>query len=267
MEALINNLDLLGAAKFDALKKACGIEEEDLRDMIAEIRALNPKPGSEFQHEVVEQAVPDVIVARKKNKWIVELNNMTLPKVLVDREYHAELTKLAGKTDKKYMAERLYHANWLVKAMDQRAQTIVKVASEIVLQQENFFKLGIHHLKPLTLKEIAAVTGYHESTISRVTTGKYMMTPRGLFELKYFFTSGVGHAAGGDDVSSATVKHLIKEIIDGEDGQKPISDEQIAKDLKAKGVDVARRTVAKYREALHIPSSSKRKRLNASSLG
>lgn len=263
---LLEHLDLLGAAKFDALRKACNVEDEDLREMIAEIRTLNPKPGADFHHEIIEQAVPDVIVKRQTNKWMVELNSATLPKVLVNREYHAELTEHARGTDKKYITERLYHANWLVKAMDQRAQTIVKVATEIIQQQDNFFKLGIHHLKPLTLKEIAAETGYHESTISRVTTGKYMMTPRGLFELKYFFTSGLNHAAGGDDVSSSTVKHLIKEIIEAEDGQRPISDENIADQLKGKGIEVARRTVAKYREALHIPSSSKRKRLNRASL-
>lgn len=236
--------------------------------MIAEIRSLNPKPGLEFAHDITEQALPDVIVKREAgNKWKVELNNAVLPRVLVNREYHSEIVTHAKGADKKYLSDQMNHANWLVKAMDQRAQTIVKVATDIVIQQENFFKLGIHHLKPLTLKDIAISTGYHESTVSRVTTGKYMMTPRGLFELKYFFTSGLSHARGGEDVSSSTVKFQIKQIIDAEDGMHPCSDDEIAARLKKQGVNVARRTVAKYREAMHIPSSSQRKRVKLQMAG
>lgn len=268
MAALIANLDLLAAAKIDQLLKVCGVERDDLNDMIAEIRSLNPKPGLAFAHDLTEQALPDVIVKRESNnKWKVELNSSTLPRVLVNREYHSQIVTHANGADKKYMSDQMNHANWLTKAMDQRAQTIVKVATDIVIQQENFFKLGIHHLKPLTLKDIAASTGYHESTISRVTTGKYMMTPRGLFELKYFFTSGLSHSRGGEDVSSSTVKFLIKQIIDVEDGAHPCSDDEIAARLEKKGINVARRTVAKYRESLHIPSSSQRKRVNLQMVG
>lgn len=262
MAALIAHLDLLAASKIDQLLKICAVERDDLNDMIHEIRSLNPKPGLAFSHEISEQALPDVIVKREQgNKWKIELNNATLPRVLVNREYHAKIVTHANGADKKYVAEQMNHANWLVKAMDQRAQTIVKVATDIVIQQENFFKLGIHHLKPLTLKDIAASTGFHESTISRVTTGKYMMTPRGLFELKYFFTSGLSHSRGGDDVSSATVKHLIKKIIDEENSEMPCSDDDIAAKLGKQSINVARRTVAKYREAMHIPSSSQRRRM------
>jgi RNA polymerase sigma-54 factor len=268
MEALVAHLDLLASARIDQLLKVCGVEREDLNDMIAEIRSLNPKPGLAFAHDLTEQALPDVIVKREGgNKWKVELNQATLPRVLVNREYHAQIVMNAQGADKKYLSDQMNHANWLVKAMDQRAQTIVKVATDIVIQQENFFKLGIHHLKPLTLKDIAASTGYHESTISRVTTGKYMMTPRGLFELKYFFTSGLAHARGGDDVSSSTVKYLIKQIIDEENSQAPCSDDDIAERLKKQGINVARRTVAKYRESLHIPSSSQRRRVNLQMAG
>lgn len=263
MAALLANLDLLASARIDPLLKICGVDRDDLNDMIAEIRSLNPKPGLAFSHDLTEQALPDVIVKRESNnKWKVELNSATLPRVLVNREYHAQILTHANGADKKYMSDQMNHANWLVKAMDQRAQTIVKVATDIVIQQENFFKLGIHHLKPLTLKDIAISTGYHESTISRVTTGKYMMTPRGLFELKYFFTSSLSHSRGGEDVSSSTVKYLIKQIIDSEDGGHPCSDDEIAARLKKQGINVARRTVAKYREAMHVPSSSQRKRVN-----
>lgn len=261
MRALIENLELLAAAKLDQLKRKCGVDDEDLSEMIAEIRALNPKPGLEFEHEITQTALPDILVKRDGNKWKIELNNATLPRVLVNREYHAEIVTHAKGADKKYVSEQMNNANWLAKALDQRANTIVKVATEIVMQQESFFKMGIHHLKPLTLKDVATATGYHESTVSRVTTGKYMMTPRGLFELKYFFTSGLSHSKGGEDVSSQTVKHLIKEAIDKEPASAPLSDDDIAAALKKQNINVARRTVAKYREALGIPSSMHRRRL------
>ncbi len=261
METLLDNLSLLASAQLDVLRRKCSVDEEDLRAMIAEIRALNPKPGLPFLHEIVQPVEPDVLMKKEQGRWHIELNSSTLPKVLVNRRYYAKVSVSAKGADRKYMSEHMNAANWLLKALDQRANTILKVATDIVAQQDGFFRLGIHHLKPLTLKDIAAATGFHESTVSRVTTGKYIMTPRGLYELKYFFTSGLNHAAGGDDVSSETVRHLIKELIDKESPKNILSDDDIAEVLKARNINVARRTVAKYREGMHIPSSTQRRRL------
>ncbi len=264
MQSLLANLDLIGKGQLAQLQRKCGVDEDDFKEMIAEIRALNPKPGLVYEHETTQTVEPDVIVKRDNTgKWRVELAQSAMPRVLVNRQYIAEIGSKAQGADKKFITENIGNANWLVKALDQRANTILKVATELVAEQEGFFRLGIHYLKPLTLKDIAAATGFHESTVSRVTTNKYMMTPRGLFELKYFFTSSVSHARGGDDVSSETVKHMIRELIEAEVSTKPLSDDDIAEKLGQKGVTVARRTVAKYREALHIPSSTHRKRLNA----
>lgn len=262
MQALLDRLPLLAGGHLEALQRQCGVDLDDLREMIAEIRSLNPKPGLSFNHEVVEVAEPDIRVIREASgKWHVELITSSLPRVLVNRRYHAKVSVRADSNDKKYITEKINEASWLVKALDQRAHTVLKVASELVAQQESFFRMGIHHLKPLTLKDIAKETGFHESTISRVTTGKYMMTPRGMFELKYFFTSGLSHGAGGDDVSSQTVKHVIKELIEKETPIKALSDDDIAERLKTQNIHVARRTVAKYREAMHIPSSTQRRRM------
>ena len=184
-----------------------------------------------------------------------------MPKVLLDQTYYNELdTKSQNKEEKKYISEQLNQANWLVKAIDQRAQTILKVSTEIIRQQENFLLYGIQFLKPLTLKDISMRVDLHESTVSRVTTNKYISTPRGIFELKYFFTSSVASSSGADDVSSKTVMYYIKELIDAEDPAKILSDDSIVNLLKNKNIDVARRTVAKYREAMHIPSSVVRRR-------
>jgi RNA polymerase sigma-54 factor len=191
--------------------------------------------------------------------WRVELNTDTLPKVLVNNEYYTEVAKSAQqKKDKKYLDEQLNNANWLVRAMDQRAKTILKVAGEIVEQQEPFFLFGIEFLKPLTLKDIAEQTDLHESTVSRVTSNKYIGTPRGIFELKYFFSSSLG--SGDDAHSSEAVKAKIRSLIDNEDGDNILSDDKIVDLLNKDGVDIARRTVAKYREAMHIPSSVQRRK-------
>lgn len=271
MKLLIENLELLGQHKHQELLKICGVDLEDLRDMITEIRELNPKPASTFDHFVTQTIVPDVIMKPKSKDiadgWTIELNANTLPKVLVNKKYYAEISKMAhSKTEKQFVDEQFQNANWLVRAMDQRAQTILKVASEIVRQQDAFFAYGLQYLKPMTLREIAEVIEMHESTVSRVTTNKYIGTPRGLFEMKFFFTSGIESNDGGISHSSEAVKARIKELIDAEEAQKPLSDDKIAEILNKDGIDIARRTVAKYREAMNIGSSSERKRQKKSIL-
>lgn len=262
MEKLVGRLDLVASGNFDALKRQCAVDAEDVRDMVSELRRLNPKPGLAFAHHTNDAIQPDVFVQRDvRGNWHLELNSQALPRVLVNKRYHASIVKKTKGEEKKFLTECMAEANWLMKALDQRANTILRVATDILSQQKAFFDMGIHHLRPLTLKDIAAETGFHESTVSRVTTGKYMMTPRGLFELKYFFTSGLSHGAGGDDVSSQTVKHVIKELIENEKPGKILSDDEIAKQLKKRNINVARRTVAKYREAMHIGSSTERRRM------
>ncbi|MGB1540497.1 MAG: RNA polymerase factor sigma-54, partial [Rickettsiales bacterium] len=262
MEKLLANLELMAMGEAKKLAKLCGVEEEDLPYMYAEIRALNPKPGYRFGSDVVQAVIPDVFLRKAQDGgWQVELNSDALPKVLVNRQYYTRIADGARrKEDKKYLSEQLAHANWLTKALDQRAQTILKVTTEIVRQQDMFFRYGIRHFKPLTLRDIAAETDLHESTVSRVTTQKYLSTGNAVYELKYFFSSSVGSTAGGDGHSSEAVKHRIKELIDAEDPKKILSDDAIAETLQDKGIDIARRTVAKYREAMDIPSSPARRK-------
>ena len=262
MEALIENIDLLAKHDYPALRKICRVDDEDLVEMIAEIKALDPKPGSAFGSSLVQPMVPDVFV-RKANdgSWAVELNSDTLPKVLVNQTYYATITRTAcNETEKEYLTDCLQTANWLVKSLDQRAKTILKVSTEIVRQQDGFLTYGIEHLRPLNLKAIAEAIGMHESTISRVTSNKYMATARGIYELKYFFSSAIS-ATGGDDAHSAeSVRHRIRQMIDAEEVNAILSDDTIVKCLRADGVDIARRTVAKYREAMRIGSSVQRRR-------
>ena len=262
MQALITRLDLLARRDFAALKKICGVGEEDLVDMIAEVRRLNPKPGLAFGSAVVQPIVPDVFVRPAPNgAWIVELNSDTLPKVLVNQSYYAEVSATARRdTDKSYLAECLQNATWLVRALDQRARTILKVSNEIVRQQDGFFAHGVEHLRPLNLKTVAEAIGMHESTVSRVTANKYMATSRGIFELKYFFTSAIAAAHGGEAHSAEAVRHRIKQLIDAESAADVLSDDTIVEKLRDLGVEIARRTVAKYREAMRIPSSVQRRR-------
>jgi RNA polymerase sigma-54 factor len=262
MQALIARLDLLARRDFAALKKICGIGDEDLADMIAEIRRLNPKPGLAFGSAVVQPIVPDVFVRPGPDGgWIVELNSDTLPKVLVNQSYYAEVSATARRdTEKSYLAECLQNATWLVRALDQRARTILKVANEIVRQQDAFFAHGVEHLRPLNLKTVAEAISMHESTVSRVTANKYMATSRGIFELKYFFTSAIAASHGGEAHSAEAVRHRIKQLIDGETAADVLSDDTIVEKLREAGIDIARRTVAKYREALRIPSSVQRRR-------
>jgi RNA polymerase sigma-54 factor len=262
MAALIARLDLLAKRDFAALKKICDVGDEDLADMIAEIRRLNPKPGLAFGSAIVQPIVPDVFVRPGPDGgWIVELNSDTLPKVLVNQTYYAEVSATARRdTDKSYLAECLQNATWLVRALDQRARTILKVANEIVRQQDGFFARGVEHLRPLNLKTVAEAISMHESTVSRVTANKYMATSRGIFELKYFFTSAIAAAHGGEAHSAEAVRHRIKQLIDAETAAEVLSDDTIVDKLRDAGVDIARRTVAKYREAMRIPSSVQRRR-------
>jgi RNA polymerase sigma-54 factor len=262
MQALIARLDLVAKRDFAALKKSCGVGDEDLADMIAEIRRLNPKPGLAFGSVMVQPIVPDVFVRPgPDNRWIVELNSDTLPKVLVNQSYYAEVSATARRdTEKSYLADCLQSATWLVRALDQRARTILKVSNEIVRQQDGFFAHGVEHLRPLNLKTVAEAIGMHESTVSRVTANKYMATTRGIFELKYFFTSAIAAAHGGEAHSAEAVRHRIKQLIDAESAAEVLSDDTIVEKLREAGIDIARRTVAKYREAMRIPSSVQRRR-------
>lgn len=269
MQALLDNLQLLGDGRFDELRRRCHVDADDLRDMVAEIRELNPKPGSRFTHEVSQVLEPDIFVRRLPDgNWHIELNMGNFPKVMVNKRYYKKITAgTRNVKDKQYLAEQFGSASWLVRALEQRAQTMLRVAGELVKQQDAFFRLGVRYLKPMTLKTIANETGYHESTISRVTNGKYLICPRGTFELKYFFTSALARAeGGGEDVSSQAVKHYINEMIGAETSDNILSDDDIVDRLRERNITVARRTVAKYREALHIPSSPKRRRLKAAVL-
>ena len=230
--------------------------------MIAEIKRLNPKPGFKFGTVQIQPVLPDVIVRPARDgSWIVELNNDTLPRVLVNRIYYTTVCRSAqSEKDRGYLLDCLQSANWLAKSLDQRARTILRVAEEIVRQQDGFLTYGIAHLKPLNLKTVADAISMHESTVSRVTSNKYMTTPRGVFELKYFFTSAIASSDGDEAHSSEAVRHRIKLLIDAEPASAVLSDDKIVEQLKRDGIDIARRTVAKYREALRIPSSVQRRR-------
>ncbi len=269
MAALLDNIDLLKNHDYQALCKVCQVDMEDMQDMVAELRALNHNPTEEFEHIEAQPIVPDVIMrAGAEGKWVVELNSDTLPKVLVNQAYYAEISKsVRTKDEKQYVTDKIQSANWLVKSLHQRATTILKVASEIVSQQEAFFRLGVEHLKPLILRDIAEEIEMHESTVSRVTSNKYILTPRGIFELKYFFTSAIGSTDGGAALSAESVKHKIKTLIDAEEPAAILSDDKIVEILNEGGVDIARRTVAKYREALKIPSSIQRRREKKRAVG
>jgi RNA polymerase sigma-54 factor len=262
MQALIANLELVAKRDFAGLRRICGVDDEDLADMLRELRALNPKPGLAFGGAAVQPVVPDVLVRRAPDgTWRIELNSDTLPKVLINQRYHAQVAKARGsEKDKAYVAECLQSATWLVRALDQRARTILKVSTEIVRQQDGFFEHGVRHLRPLNLKTIADAIGMHESTVSRVTANKYMATERGIFELKYFFTASIAAANGGEAHSAEAVRHRIKSLVDEETPQSVLSDDTIVEKLRDVGIDIARRTVAKYREAMRIPSSVQRRR-------
>jgi RNA polymerase sigma-54 factor len=259
----LDNLQLLAGHNFPALRKAVGVEMDELLEIVAEIKRLNPKPGLKFGSVQLQPVVPDVLVrAAQDGTWIIELNTDTLPRVLVNRTYLATVSKCtASAADRNYLLECLQTANWLVKSLDQRARTILRVAEEIVRQQDGFFTHGVQYLRPLNLRTVADAISMHESTVSRVTSNKYMATPRGIFEMKYFFTSAIASADdGGAAHSSESVRHRIKQMIDGETPATVLSDDKIVEMLRSDGIDIARRTVAKYREAMRIPSSVQRRR-------
>lgn len=262
MQRFIENLNLLARHDYQGLAKLCGVDAEDITEMAAEIRALIPKPGLQFGSEVVQPVVPDVFVRPNPGGgWQIELNNDTLPNVLVNTRYYAEINDQAkNREEKEYISERLNSANWLVKSLDQRANTILRVATELVRQQDTFLVSGIEYLRPLNLRDIASAIEMHESTVSRVTANKYISTPRGIFPMKYFFTSALSSSSGGEAHSAESVRHRIRELIDNEKLEAVLSDDKIVDVLNSSGIDIARRTVAKYREAMRIPSSVERRR-------
>ena len=262
MAALVGNLELVARRDYNALKSLCRVDIDDLKDMIAELRQLNPKPGHAFGSEPVQTVIPDVIVRGSPDgAWIIELNTETLPRVLINNQYLAKVSSSAARSeDKLYLSECQANATWLVKSLDQRARTILKVAREIIRQQDAFLVLGVQHLRPLNLKTVADAIEMHESTVSRVTSNKYMATPRGIFELKYFFTTAIASSErDGDAHSAEAVRHRIKELI-GAEAEDVLSDDTIVDRLRLAGIEIARRTVAKYRESLGIPSSVQRRR-------
>jgi RNA polymerase sigma-54 factor len=264
MARLLDNLELVARGDLARLKRICDVDDEDLADMIRELRNYDPKPGCRYGGEPMLAVAPDIFVARRGAGWAVEINAATLPKLLVNRAYYAEIsTGPQDKASKAWLSDMLASANWLVKALDQRQRTIIKVASEIVKQQEAFFLHGVAHLKPMTLRQVAEVIEMHESTVSRVTSNKYLSCARGLFELKYFFTSAIQSSDGGEAVSANAVKDAIRTLIAAESPKAILSDDTLVEMLNAKGFDIARRTVAKYREALGIGSSVQRRRQKA----
>ncbi len=264
IELLLGNLDLLAKRQFGELRKICGVDEEDFLEMIAEIKALNPRPAGTFDNNTAEPIIPDVLMrAQPDGTWLVELNSDTLPRVLVNTRYFTNVSeRVRTKEEREYLSNQYQTANWLVKSLHQRATTILKVAAEIVRQQDAFFRKGVQHMKPLTLRHIAEVIEMHESTVSRVTSNKYIVTPRGTYELKYFFTASIG-GSDGESHSAEAVRYRIKVLIDAENSAKILSDDTIVDMLRADGIDIARRTVAKYRESMRIPSSVQRRREKA----
>ncbi len=259
---LLDNLELLAKKEHAKLKKLCGVDDEDLKDMIEDIKALNPYPSSEWEFIPSPPIVPEVFVKKDKiGRWSVEINQETLPRVLINQQYFRSVkNNIKSKQDRQFTKERLSSASWLIKAIHQRNSTILNVSEEIVRIQQDFFDKGIEAIKPMGLKDIAASLGVHESTISRVTTNKYLSCPRGIYELKYFFSSALSQTKSSENTSSQAVKHKIKTYIDSESSDGVLSDEDLAILLKNDGINVARRTVAKYREGLGIPTSAQRKR-------
>jgi len=265
MQTFLENLDLVAKRDFKGLAKVCGADSEDVLDMVEEIKTLDPKPALAFDHSITQPITPDVLMRPVPGGgWIIELNSESLPRVLVNNHYYTQVSgQTQSKSEKHYISEQFHSANWLVKSLHQRATTILKVARELVVQQNAFFKKGVQHLRPLVLREIADVIEMHESTVSRVTSNKYIATPRGIYELKYFFTPAIAGTSGGVH-SAEAVRHRIKALIDEEEPKKILSDDKIVDILKVEGIEIARRTVAKYRESMKIPSSVQRRRNKSS---
>ena len=264
MHTLLDNLVLLAKHDLSKLSKLCGVKLDQLKGMTAALRKLSPKPGLAFGGRMASVVEPDVFIRETPHGgWAVELNADTLPRVLVNKRYYNEIKQAGGDNDeaRSFISECHADANWLVKSLDQRARTILKVSSEIVKQQDGFFAFGIDHLRPLKLRDVADAIDMHESTVSRVTSGKYMHTPRGLFELKFFFTAAIPSLDGGEGHSAEAVRHKIKILISEETATTIVSDDKMVKLLRDQGIDIARRTVAKYRESMGIPSSVERRRI------
>ena len=272
MAALLANLDLLARRDMRSLLEICGVDLEDLAGMIAEIKRLDPKPAAQYEIEPVQPLIPDVLMrplpirqgmagagADAPADWLLEINPDTMPRLLIRRGFHARITTGASRETRAYLSEQMQSASWLVKALEARAQTILRVCAEIVRRQDGFFRHGISHLRPLTLRDIAAEVELHESTISRVTSNKSIATPRGIFDLKFFFTTALA-GANGDTHSAEAVRHRVQTLINAEKHETILSDDAVAQILQKEGIDIARRTVAKYREALRIPGSAQRKR-------
>ena len=264
MQAMLDNLELLARHDHKKLMAVCGVDAADLTEMIAEIRALDPKPGATWDATPPPAVVPDILMRRAPDgSWLLELNPETMPRVLVNQSFTTRVLANATKNERAFVADKLQTATWLVKSLQQRAQTILKVSAEIVRRQDAFFRLGVGHLRPLILRDVAEAVELHESTVSRVTNSKYIATPRGTYELKYFFTTAIGATEGGENHSAEAIRYRIKSLIDAEPTKEILSDDAIVSALRSEGVDIARRTVAKYREALRIPSSVQRKREKA----
>ncbi|KQM14843.1 RNA polymerase factor sigma-54 [Novosphingobium sp. Leaf2] len=265
MARMIANLDLLARGELARLKRMCGVDDEDFADMLAELRGYDPKPGLRFGGEPSAAVTPDVLVTQQADgSWGIALNQATLPRLIVNRGYYVELKGgCDDKASRAWLADRLADANWLIKALDQRQKTILKVATELVKRQDGFFRGGVAHLRPLTLRTVAEAIGMHESTVSRVTSNKFLHCARGTFELKFFFGSGVASADGEGGASAEAVKAAIRQLIDAEDPKAILSDDTLVDLLKTKGFELARRTVAKYREAIGLGSSVQRRRQKA----
>lgn len=264
MATLIEHLDLLGRRDLKRLMALCHVDAEDLAEMIAEIRALDPKPAASYDGEQAPPIVPDLLLRPSaEGGWLVELNPDTMPRLLVNDRYYARVAPAVRREEKAFLSERLASANWLVRSLQQRAQTIVKVAAEIIRQQDAFLQHGVAHLRPLILRDIAEAVELHESTVSRVTANKYIATPRGIFELKYFFTTALAATDGGETHSAEAVRHRIRALIEAETPRNVLSDDALVAMLRAEGVEIARRTVAKYREGMRIPNSAQRRREKA----
>jgi len=256
------HLQLLGNRDYAQLMRLTRLKEPELRDAIAIIEALNPRPGADISPPSTTYIVPDVLVTKdnKSGRWQVELNPETAPRIRINSDYAALVRRADTSTDNSYLRDNLQEARWFLKSLQSRNETLMKVATRIVEHQREFFELGEEAMKPLVLHDIAEAVGMHESTISRVTTQKYMHTPKGIFELKYFFSSHVSTTEGGE-FSSTAIRALIKKLVAGESSRKPLSDSKIARVLEEQGINVARRTIAKYRESLSIPPSNERKKL------
>lgn len=266
MNKLVNNLDILAKGDFKKLMRICNVDEEDLREMIIEIKALNPRPASNFSTELVQTKVPDLYLKLEEGEYNLEVNNEVLPKIFIKEDFVNKLKASKQEGDKKFITEKISSGNFLIRAMAQRFETMLKVANIIVDKQKEFFDKGVNYLKPITMKDIAIIAEIHESTVGRVVANKYISTPRGVFELRYFFTQGLSSSKNtGDVVSSESIKYKIKDLIENE--KEVLSDEDLSLLLKRDGVTIARRTVAKYREAIGIPTSSKRKRLRKLNMG